>query len=158
MNARTPRILRLHSALRRQLVRMPGLRQAFVQCGGIGLSRQFDRPLAELCLVARRWTCASAGTRVGSEVMVIAVGAKEECAGVAPRHTVDAECFREERRSRVQVADAEMHVANHGAGRHTGPRRATSRLYEILNVYRVRGDHQLAAETFSRVSRAVRIR
>ena len=86
---------------------------------------------------------------------MVAARAEEERARVAPRHPVEAERLGEERRPLREVADVQVHVADHRARRHAGPRRVAGGTHQVVDVHRVGRDHQLAADPAPRLARPV---
>ena len=64
-------------------------------------------------------------------MVMVPAGREEQRAGVAPDDLVEAERFVVERRSLLEIADVQVHVADGRPVRHPGPPFATAGRYEV---------------------------
>src|SRR6266404_9500262 len=97
----------------------------------LGVFRRGDDnlPLQQTRIRVRRGRCATS-PRVSSEMMVIATGRHEECAGIAPHDFVEPAGVMIEGLGLGDVVDVEMHVTEHSTGRHSRPALAARGAYE----------------------------
>lgn len=118
---------------------------------------QFDRPFDEPCVVggwrSGAWSCPD----IRAQVVVVASCAKEQSTRINPRNAIEPERLGVEGCSLLQIADVQVHMSDHGAGRHTRPALTICRTDNATHVDRVGRNHQLLTEAAPGRARSIRI-
>jgi hypothetical protein len=118
-------------------------------------ARHLDRPLEQPSVVLARRLGAWPGPGVRTQVVVVAAGAEEERARVAPDRAIETETVPIEGAGSLEVADVQVDVADAGPRWHARPRPARGGREYALDVDGIGGHQQLVADAAPRVARTV---